>query len=213
VHQPSQQGRIGLPQLPQVKKSVLEAGVIAALEKEVLSPEAVQSLARRVHQAITQAMEGSSRLEELQQREREASQQIDNLVSFIASGKQSEAVSKALSQAESTLACVREELAAESRRGGGQEPPSLSEIAKCLTSLGDTLQGDPAKAQQALRAVVKEIVVIPQSYERRGPQTAKVKSDLAAALSPIRGRADGIVPVVDNLPFVIEYKDGSILAA
>jgi hypothetical protein len=100
-------------------------------------------------------MEGSSRLEELQEREKEASRQVDNLVSFIASGKQSEAVGKALSETESTLACVREELASESRRGGGQEPPSLSEIAKCLTSLGDTLQGEPAKAQGARAAWVK----------------------------------------------------------
>ena len=142
-----------------VRKDILESRLVAPIKTELLSPERIADIDRRVSQKIAQqpkAPNSGPRMQELRT-------QIENLADAIAAGalKASPALAGRLAATEAELAHLAA-LAAKPQGKIVDFPARLAaRFQKMVERLEEYLARDPNRARAALRGICGEIPVFP----------------------------------------------------
>lgn len=158
-----------------VKRSTIEAVLLAGVKRELLSDEAF-----RAFEAEARALLKAERPDPAHARRKlaHAQKELDNLMAAIKAGIITATTRAALEQAEHQAEEAREELKAIERYEPTQMLPRAKEIYRELVASLETVE-DVTAAREALRQIVGEVKLIPEN----GTLTAEMQSPgLAGAL-------------------------------
>ena len=167
------------------RRAVLEERLLRAIEEQILSPENVAYLARKVSDALQRAnSRGTSARRALETELREAEREAENIKQAVRHGKATATLLEMLEETEAKIQRLRADLSTEPRaKAAVRALPSL--VEDYLRDLRSVLRRDTERARAMLARLLGEIVLRPDGQglvaELRGNVVAAVGFETAGA--------------------------------
>ena len=177
-----------------VRRSVAEQLIVGVVQELVATPDAVLKVLREVQVELKKAEKGDSKDLITRQRELESEQRrLDNFVEFVAQGRGTDAVSRAMEQSERRVAVLEDEVQTLTAQKTRQfRPPPRAWVEDRLRNFREVLVGDVRNSALALRGVLGEVRMVPVKPDIGRPYyRAQSKVGVVGLLQPRRGRRSG----------------------
>lgn len=172
-----------------VRRQTLEERLLAVIEREVFSPEALAYLTKRVNEALTRLrVQGVSERRALEAELRNAEEEMENIKTAIRRGVVTDTTKEMLEEAERKVRTIRANMgiAAEPKIAASiRVLPSL--VENYLMNLRSVLYRDTDRARLMLSRLVGDIVLRPEE----DGVVAEVKGNVGALLGVEFGSTNG----------------------
>ncbi len=177
-------GAKACPNNIRITRSVLEDRVIYALERRLMNPDMITLLIEMVNREIEkQWNELRSDRQRLLVERKTITDELQNLIRFIARGNDSAAISQAILDKEAELEVIESQMA---RASGGPNCDKLradpKSIVAWVTRLKTLVNDDITAARVEIGKVIGELIAIPASQDRKTGLILEGKPKVAGVL-------------------------------